>query len=69
MTGIIDGTGTLGSAAGQYIIGLTQKTWGWSNGYLLIVAIVTSTTIIPILGIAVKEVREILQIRKRNSNI
>jgi hypothetical protein len=29
VTGIIDGTGTLGSAAGQYMIGATQAKWGW----------------------------------------
>ena len=56
VTGIIDGTGTLGSAAGQYIIGVTQAKWSWQNGYLLVVAIVSSATIIPIVGIAIREV-------------
>jgi OPA family glycerol-3-phosphate transporter-like MFS transporter 3 len=63
VTGIIDGTGTLGSAAGQFIIGVTQAQWGWQNGYLLVVAIVTSATIIPIVGIAIKEVKEVFRIR------
>ena len=29
VTGIIDGTGTLGTAAGQFIVGITQEKWGW----------------------------------------
>lgn len=64
MTGIIDGTGTLGSAVGQLIIGMTQRQWGWYNGYLLVVAFSISATIIPIMGIAFREVKELLQIRK-----
>jgi sugar phosphate permease len=29
VTGIIDGTGTMGSAAGQLIVGYSREAWGW----------------------------------------
>jgi OPA family glycerol-3-phosphate transporter-like MFS transporter 3 len=29
VTGIIDGTGTMGTAAGQLIVGVTQPKFGW----------------------------------------
>ena len=63
VTGIIDGTGTLGSAVGQFIIGVTQRKWGWYNGYLLVVAIDISATILPIIGVAFREIKELLKIR------
>ena len=52
VTGIIDGTGTVGSALGQLIIGQTQAIWGWYNGYWLVISIVVSCTLIPIFKIA-----------------
>jgi MFS transporter, OPA family, solute carrier family 37 (glycerol-3-phosphate transporter), member 3 len=63
VTGIIDGTGTLGSAIGQFIVGVTQKKYGWYNGYLLVVAITVSVTALPILKIAYDEIRELRKIR------
>ena len=29
VTGILDGSGTMGTAFGQLIVGITQKEWGW----------------------------------------
>lgn len=29
VTGIIDGSGTMGTAAGQFIVGFTESEWGW----------------------------------------
>lgn len=64
VTGIIDGTGTLGSAAGQYIVGVTQAAWGWSKGYWLIIAIDCCITVIPIMKIVYDEYKEIVKIKK-----
>jgi MFS transporter, OPA family, solute carrier family 37 (glycerol-3-phosphate transporter), member 3 len=64
VTGIIDGTGTLGSAAGQFIVGITQANYGWQNGYWLIIAIDCTITVIPILKIVYEEFKEIVKIKK-----
>jgi sugar phosphate permease len=62
VTGIIDGTGTLGSGFGQLIIGMTQKHYGWYNGYLLVVAITITVTSLPLFMIAIREVKELKKI-------
>jgi MFS transporter, OPA family, solute carrier family 37 (glycerol-3-phosphate transporter), member 3 len=49
VTGIIDGTGSMGSALGQLIVGVTKDAWGWQWGYLLIVSMDINMTIIPVL--------------------
>lgn len=59
VTGIIDGTGTIGSGVGQLIIGITQKKFGWQNGYLLVVAITVTATAFPLFMIAIREVKEL----------
>ena len=59
MTGIIDGTGTLGSGFGQLIIGMTQKHYGWYNGYLLVVAITITATSLPLFMIGMRELKEL----------
>ena len=64
VTGIIDGTGTLGSALGQFVVGLTQPAYGWQSGYLLIIAIDITVTVLPIMKIVYDEVRELLMIQK-----
>jgi hypothetical protein len=43
---------------------LTQKKWGWYNGYLLIIAIDISVTIIPILKIVYEEFKELKMIKE-----
>ena len=63
VTGIIDGTGTIGSAFGQLIVGQTQSAWGWYNGYWLVISIVVSCTVIPILKIAFNEFKELKKIK------
>ena len=40
ITGIIDGTGSIGSSIGQFVVGQTQEAWGWRYGYLMLVAVV-----------------------------
>jgi hypothetical protein len=42
---------------------LTELKWGWYDGYLLVVAIDISATIIPIVGIAIREMKELRQIK------
>lgn len=64
VTGIIDGTGTMGTAAGQLIVGVTQPHYGWQNGYLLVIAIDISVTIVPILKIVWEEFKELHVIKE-----
>lgn len=59
VTGIIDGTGTMGAAVGQLIVSYTSPKYGWQNGYLLVIAIDISLTLLPVLKIFFKEVKEL----------
>ncbi len=48
VTGIIDGTGSMGSAIGQLIVGVSQGAWGWQWGYLFIITLDINMTMIPV---------------------
>ena len=63
ITGIIDGTGGIGSAIGQFSVGAMENAWGWRYGYLLLVAVVNSLTIIPLSIILKDEIKDIKAIR------
>ena len=63
MTGIIDGTGTMGTAVGQFIVGTTSTSYGWQNGYWLVIAIDISVTFIPIIRIVYEEFKELRMIK------
>jgi hypothetical protein len=51
VTGIIDGTGTMGSAIGQLIVGKTASAFGWKWGYLFIISLDINLTMVPVLTI------------------
>jgi sugar phosphate permease len=53
----------MGTAAGQFIIAYTSTHWGWQEGYLLIIAIDISLTLIPILRIVYDEFKELKMIK------
>ena len=70
MTGIIDGTGSLGTALGQLIIGITEAHYGWEYGYLLVISIDLTLCIIPLTKVCIEDVYGIIRsykIDKRNS--
>lgn len=48
VTGIIDGTGSMGSALGQLIVGQTSMAFGWQWGYLLVISADVSMTMVPV---------------------
>ena len=54
--GIIDGSGALGSAIGQLIIGETQKAYGYLLGMWLVVSVDITLTIIPVAIILLKDI-------------
>ena len=60
VTGIIDGTGSMGSALGQLIVGVTKDAWGWQWGYLLIVSMDINMTMIPVVIIMYLDWRKCL---------
>ena len=64
ITGIIDGIGTSGSGLGQSLLGATIQNFGWFYGYILILAIVITLSLIPLGPVFIREIREIKQIRK-----
>ena len=56
VTGIIDGSGSVGASIGQFTVGATVDAYGWRYGYLLLVAIAQTVTIIPLAKIFVGEI-------------
>ncbi|TNV82607.1 hypothetical protein FGO68_gene9487 [Halteria grandinella] len=56
VTGIIDGTGTMGAAFGQLLVSFTQRGNEWRYGYFLVIAIDISLTLIPVGIILSKEI-------------
>ena len=65
VTGIIDGMGTIGAAIGQFTVGWTQTEFGWRYGYLLLVSIIQTITIVPLARIFYQEINEIKEIRRQ----
>lgn len=64
MTGIIDGTGSLGSALGQLLVGQTSGIFGWQWGYLFVVSLDINLTAVPVLIIIVLD----YNLRRRESH-
>ncbi len=58
ITGIIDGTGSAGSAIGQLIVGETLPAWGYQKGYFAVISTDISLCSIPVAIILMKEVAE-----------
>ena len=63
VTGIIDGMGSVGAAIGQFVVGWTQTAWGWRYGYILLVAVMQTMTLIPLGMILFEEIKQIKKIR------
>lgn len=64
VTGIIDGSGSLGTAVGLFVVSFTRSAYGWANGYFLFIAIDISVGCIPVLVMVYKEVKEIIKLKK-----
>ena len=58
ITGIIDGTGSVGTSTFQLITGATFQAYGWKTGYFLVIAIVMTIPIISLSILFYQEVRE-----------
>jgi OPA family glycerol-3-phosphate transporter-like MFS transporter 3 len=63
VAGIIDGSGSLGAAIGQIIIGIVVSKGGWDK-FMLIISIDITLTIVPLLKIVVEECIEIYHIMR-----
>ena len=61
VAGIIDGSGSLGAAIGQIIIGVVVSQAGWDK-FMLIISIDITLTIVPLIKIVVEETIEIYHI-------
>ena len=57
VTGIIDGSGSIGSAIAMFTIGAASTAYGWQLGYLLPISIICTLAIIPIGIILSKELK------------
>ena len=58
ITGIIDGTGSVGTSSFQLITGATFQAYGWQNGYFLVIAIVMTIPIASLGILFFQEIRE-----------
>ena len=67
--GIIDGTGSLGSAIGQFVVAYTYGAWGWEFGYWFIISVVISISLIPLTAILTKELAQMRRLPKKVKKI
>ncbi|XP_034019660.1 sugar phosphate exchanger 3 [Thalassophryne amazonica] len=63
VTGIVDGTGSIGAAAGQYLVSLIESRLGWMYVFYLFVAM-TGGSIVFIIPLIVSEVRAMWRERR-----
>nr|KAF6320139.1 solute carrier family 37 member 3 [Myotis myotis] len=63
VTGIVDGTGSIGAAVGQYLVSLIQDNLGWMWVFYFFI-LMTSCTIVFISPLIVREMRSLMQRRQ-----
>lgn len=63
VTGIVDGTGSIGAAVGQYLVSLIQDNLGWMWVFYFFI-LMTSCTILFISPLIVREVFSLVQRRQ-----
>ncbi|XP_058047233.1 sugar phosphate exchanger 3 [Ahaetulla prasina] len=69
VTGIVDGTGSIGAAVGQYLVSLIQERLGWMQVFYFFI-LMTSLTVVFIMPLIVKETNMLLnQRRLRRSDL
>ena len=64
VAGIIDGSGSMGAAIGQIIIGVVVSNAGWDK-FMLVISIDITLTVIPLIKIVYEECVEIYHIIKQ----
>lgn len=63
VTGIVDGTGSIGAAVGQYLVSLIQNSLGWMWVFYFFI-LMTSLTVVFISPLIVRELRTLVQLRR-----
>ncbi|KAH0617012.1 hypothetical protein JD844_028572 [Phrynosoma platyrhinos] len=63
VTGIVDGTGSIGAAVGQYLVSLIQENLGWMWDFYFFILMI-SLTVLFITPLIVKEVNMLLESRR-----
>ncbi|PKU38858.1 sugar phosphate exchanger 3 [Limosa lapponica baueri] len=63
VTGIVDGTGSIGAAVGQYLVSLIQENLGWMWVFYFFI-LMTSSTILFISPLIVREIKLLLHERR-----
>lgn len=63
VTGIVDGTGSVGAAVGQYLVSLIQDNLGWMWVFYFFI-LMTSCTVVFISPLIVREVASLVQRRQ-----
>ncbi|XP_013913641.1 PREDICTED: sugar phosphate exchanger 3 [Thamnophis sirtalis] len=63
VTGIVDGTGSIGAAVGQYLVSLIQERLGWMQVFYFFI-LMTSLTVVFIMPLIVKETNMLLSQRR-----
>lgn len=65
IAGIIDGCGSLGTGTGMFCLGFFIDKWGYQFGFVLIVAIMITMSMVPLTFILIKDIGEIRQLRRQ----
>lgn len=63
ISGIIDGTGSLGTGIGMFFLGHLIEKMGYTYGFLLVVSIMITLTLIPLSMILMKDLADIRRIQ------
>ena len=65
ISGIIDGCGSTGTGVGMFCLGYFIDRWGYQNGFLAIITLMITLTLIPLTIILIKDIDEIRQERQK----
>ena len=59
ISGIIDGFGSSGTGTGMFLLGILIDRWGYQIGFMLVVSIMITATLVPLTIILIKDIAEI----------
>ncbi|XP_063073592.1 sugar phosphate exchanger 3 [Engraulis encrasicolus] len=67
VTGIVDGTGSIGAAAGQYLVSLIESKWNWMVVFYFFV-VMTGGSILFIMPLLIRELRSMCRDRQAQAH-
>ncbi|KAL2102449.1 hypothetical protein ACEWY4_001617 [Coilia grayii] len=67
VTGIVDGTGSIGAAAGQYLVSVIESNWNWISVFYFFV-VMTGGSLVFIMPLLVRELRSMCRDRQTQTH-